>query len=164
MRSQVSIAAGLASIAHDGQVDKAGVPYILHPMRVGAALVTHGEVAVVAGLLHDVLEDSDLTEWTLLDAGISPEAVEAVKAVTKRASERGSYDVSVARALEHPVGRWVKAADLLDNFRRLDGVPDEATRTRLFRKYVGVEPLVRQVIPGFGLLRDLPHGDVLYWG
>ena len=108
----------IALIAHAGQTDKAGAPYILHPLRVMLAQKT--EAARIAAVLHDVVEDGD--GWTLerLRAeGFSPEVLEAVAAVTKRPEEEGkdleTYLAFVRRAAAHPVGRLVKRADLLDN-------------------------------------------------
>jgi N-formylglutamate amidohydrolase len=108
----------IALMAHAGQTDKADAPYILHPLRV--MLAQNNTAARIAGVLHDVVEDGD--GWTLerLRAeGFSPEVVEAVAAVTKRPEEAGkdlaTYLAFVRRAAEHPVGRLVKRADLLDN-------------------------------------------------
>lgn len=108
----------IALIAHAGQTDKAGAPYILHPLRVMLAQTT--DIARIAGVLHDVVEDGE--GWTLerLRAeGFAPEVVEAVAAVTKRPEEEGkdlaTYLAFVRRAAAHPVGRQVKRADLLDN-------------------------------------------------
>jgi len=108
----------IALIAHAGQTDKAGAPYILHPLRVMLAQKT--EAARIAAVLHDVVEDGD--GWTLerLRAeGFSPEVLEAVAAVTKRPEEEGkdleTYLAFVRRAAAHPVGRLVKRVDLLDN-------------------------------------------------
>ncbi len=108
----------IAVMAHTGQVDKAGAPYILHPLRVMLAQTT--EEARIAAVLHDVVEDGD--GWTLnrLRAeGFAPEVVEAVAAVTKRPEEEGEalevYLAFVRRAAAHPIGRRVKRADLEDN-------------------------------------------------
>jgi len=111
-------AIAIALMAHAGQIDKAGAPYILHPLRV--MLAQTSEAARIAGVLHDVVEDGD--GWTLerLRAeGFSPEVVEAVAAVTKRPEDEGDtlegYLAFVRRAAAHPIGRQVKLADLADN-------------------------------------------------
>ncbi len=149
----------IAFLAHDRQVDKAGLPYLLHPIRVGASLRAYGTEAVIAGYLHDVVEDSPVRLSTLESCGASRRVVSAVESVTKRKPERGTeaYAESVARAMADPLGRFVKAADILDNFGRLDGLPDGETRTRLFRKYLAVEPLVAAAVPGFRLLGPMPE-------
>jgi len=107
-------AIAIAASAHAGQTDKAGAPYILHPLRVMLAQKT--EAARIAAVLHDVVEDGHA--WTferLREEGFSPEVVEAVASVTKRPEEEGDYLAFVRRAGGHPIGREVKRADLEDN-------------------------------------------------
>jgi len=128
----------LATTAHMGQVDKAGVPYILHPLRVGASLHRRGPHYVMAGLLHDVVEDTPITLEDIAELGAPPEVVDAISAVTKWESERTweAYKQSLARAISDPIGGWVKAADVWDNYSRLDRelLPPE-TYKRLRKKY-----------------------------
>lgn len=107
----LSLAYDIASQAHEGQVDKAGKPYILHPLHVSARCVTY-EAKVVA-LLHDTIEDTDITADYLSKQGFPPDIVEAVLAVTRKEGE--TYEEFVRRAAKNPVGREVKMADLEDN-------------------------------------------------
>lgn len=109
--SHLKRAIEIATLAHSGQVDKAGAPYIDHPLRVMKRL--NGELARIVGVLHDVLEDSAWTAVDLAAEGFSGEVLEALDAVTRRAGE--GYGAFVRRAGEHPVGRLVKLADLADN-------------------------------------------------
>ena len=104
-------AVAIAAEAHSGQVDKAGAPYILHPLRLMFAVGTLEERIVA--VLHDVIEDSDWTAAALQEEGFSDEVLAALDAVTRRESE--SYDEFVARAGRDPVARVVKLADLRDN-------------------------------------------------
>ena len=130
----LAAAMGLAADAHTGGVDRAGQPYLAHPLRVAARLAGHGEHAVAAGLLHDTVEDSGQTLEGLRAAGI-PEAVcEAVDALTKRDGE--PYEQAVERAAAHPLAAAVKAADIADNTdpARL-ALLDAPTRQRLEDKY-----------------------------
>ena len=124
----------LAATVHAGQVDQAGLPYLSHPMRVAAQLVPEGDLAVAAGLLHDVVEDSATTIDDLRAAGMPPEVCTAVDALTKRPDE--GYEQAVARAAAHPLAATVKAADLADNSdpARL-ALLDPDTRERLEAKY-----------------------------
>jgi (p)ppGpp synthase/HD superfamily hydrolase len=137
MLNTIEGAVAFANQAHDGQVDKQGVPYILHPLRVGASLHAFGPEYVIAGLLHDVVEDTPVTLDDLHILGASDAVIAAVNAVTKTESERTveAYMRSIARATQHPIGGWVKAADVADNMGRLDGITDDMTRKRLWRKY-----------------------------
>jgi (p)ppGpp synthase/HD superfamily hydrolase len=104
-------AIGIAAQAHAGQVDKAGAPYILHPLRVMLTLGTLEERIVA--VLHDVVEDTDWTFDRLRIEGFAESVLEALDAVTRREGE--SYEDFVRRAAKNPIGRTVKRADLLDN-------------------------------------------------
>ncbi len=92
-------------------MDKAGAPYILHPLRVMLKQETTEER--IAAVLHDVVEDSDITLEDLRNEGFSEAVVDAVDAVTMRTGE--SYTEFVLRATLNPIGRRVKLADLEDN-------------------------------------------------
>lgn len=103
--------------AHRGQRDKAGQPYILHPLRVMHAVA--GEEARAVALLHDVVEDTGVTADDLRRAGFPPAVVEAVEALTKQEGEE--YAAFIERVRLVPLARQVKLADLEDNLdaRRL---------------------------------------------
>lgn len=118
--------------AHAGQVDKVGMPYHLHPERVAARCSTEAETIVA--LLHDTIEDTDITPEYLLSIGFPQDIVDGILSVTKREGE--SYEDFVARAKQNPIGRMVKIHDLEDNMdiRRLETLSDESV-ARL-RKYL----------------------------
>lgn len=109
--STLERAIALAAKAHEGQTDKAGVAYILHPLRVMLLLETEAERIV--GVLHDVVEDTPITFEDLRAAGFTDEILAALDSVTRRDDE--DYDAFVQRAGENPIGRQVKLADLKDN-------------------------------------------------
>ncbi len=104
-------ALAIAVAAHAGQKDKVGQPYILHPLRIMHRMATDEERMVA--VLHDVVEDSDVTLDDLCRAGFSPAIVEAVDALTRREGE--TYDLYVARTAYLPLAKRVKVADLEDN-------------------------------------------------
>jgi len=104
-------AIAIAAMAHEGQVDKAGAPYILHPLRVMLRLTTTEER--IAAVLHDIVEDTNITLEMLLSEGFSEAVVRAVDALTKRPDE--SYEAFIERAALDPIGRRVKLADLAEN-------------------------------------------------
>ncbi len=107
-------AIAIAIDAHAGQTDKAGAPYVLHPLRIMLRMETDDEM--MAAVLHDVVEDAD--DWTLdrlLVEGIPSDVVEAVKFLTKRPEEENDYPAFIARASRNPIARRVKLADLEDN-------------------------------------------------
>jgi (p)ppGpp synthase/HD superfamily hydrolase len=113
MRPEPTIASTdvIARLAHFGQVDKAGNSYIEHPRTVARILTEqgYGEYYVMAGLLHDVVEDSTLTLDDLRELGYPPQVVNAVDSVTKRDGE--TYMDLIRRAAADPIGKWVKLAD-----------------------------------------------------
>lgn len=117
-------AIAIATEAHAGQTDKAGAPYIEHPLRVMRAQST--EEARMVAVLHDVIEDCP--GWTfgrLAEEGFSAAVLDALARVTKTVGE--SYEDFARRAAGNPVSRAVKLADLADNMdlSRLTEVTDK---------------------------------------
>lgn len=100
-----------AAAAHAGQQDRAGQPYILHPLRV--MLRVNSEHERMAAVLHDVIEDTSVTLAQLSDAGFPPAVLEAVDALTKRPGE--TRIAAARRAACNPVARVVKLADNAEN-------------------------------------------------
>lgn len=132
--STLERAIAIAAEAHAGQVDRAGDPYILHPLRVMMAVRTVEERIVA--VLHDVVEDCPGWSFSRLqdEEGFDGAIVAAIDGVTKRKGE--DYPAFIARSREGAISREVKRADLMDNIdaKRLARLPkDEAER--LHRKY-----------------------------
>lgn len=118
----------MAAKAHAGQVDKAGQPYILHPLRLMLSVRTPHER--MAAVLHDIVEDTPTTFDDLVAEGFPPEVVAAVRALTKADGEK-RIDAA-HRAAADPVARAVKLADVADNMdlSRI-AVPTEKDYARL---------------------------------
>ncbi|MER5443606.1 HD domain-containing protein [Streptomyces sp. NPDC002790] len=133
MKSVEEIAV-LADTAHAGHVDKIGVPYIEHVRAVAAGLEPFSDILVMAGLLHDVLEDTDWTAEGLREAGVPSRVVEIVQAVTNAPGT--PYEEKIHRITGDPDATLVKIADNAHNSH-----PDRATqlptapRERLHAKY-----------------------------
>ena len=126
-------AISLAAQVHEGQLDKAGEAYILHPLRVMLRLETIEERRVA--VLHDVVEDSGVTLDTLRRKGLPEQEVLAVAALTKGEGE--TYDAFIGRAGKNRLARRVKLADLEDNSdrSRLKVIgPGEEERLAKYRK------------------------------
>lgn len=122
-RKQLKRAATVAARAHDGQVRKDGTPYIAHPVRV--AIGCDSPYEKIVALLHDVVEDTDITLNELRELGFDAIVLEAVDRVTKRPGER--YMDFIERAAAHDVSRRVKIADIEDNLEDQSALdPDEA--------------------------------------
>ena len=122
----------IAIRAHKGQKDKAGHDYILHPIRVSERC--DDPRAKIVALLHDTIEDTDVTEEYLRQQGFPDDIVDAVLSVTRREGE--DYETYIRRAAANPIGLQVKIADLEDNMdiRRLPDITDRDV-VRL-RKYL----------------------------
>ena len=128
--STLERAIAIAAQAHAGQRDKGGAPYVLHPLRVMLRL--RGAEEQIAGVLHDVVEDSDWTLDRLRAEGFSDAVVRAVDHLTRRDGE--TYPAFVDRAGADPVAARVKVADLEDNLD-LSRIPEpsDADHARLAR-------------------------------
>lgn len=135
----------IARRAHEGQVDKAGAPYIEHPLRVMRAL--EAPEAKIAGVLHDVVEDTPVTLEDLREARFSAAVISAVDALTKRDGE--GYEAYLERLTKDPVAVRVKIADMSDNMdlSRISE-PTEKDRRRL-EKYRRVLPRLQAVLRAF---------------
>ena len=106
----------LAVDAHDGQKDLDGNPVILHPMTVGLAGRNREEI--IAGLLHDVVEDTNYTFDDLLRKGVDEKIVEALRLLTH--TDDLSYGEYVKRIAEsgNSIAIHVKYNDLCHNLQR----------------------------------------------
>ena len=122
----------IAIDAHKGQTDKAGAPYIFHPIRVSNRCSTDDERIVA--LLHDTIEDTEVTAEYLLMEGLPRNIVDAILSVTRNEDE--NYEDFIKRSRLNPIGRQVKLHDLEDNMdiTRLN----ELTEKDLYRlnKYI----------------------------
>ncbi|MGH8329642.1 MAG: HD domain-containing protein [Pseudomonas fluorescens] len=137
MTQTLERAIAIAATAHEGQVDKGGSPYILHPLKV-MLRVTTLEERIVA-VLHDVVEDCGISLDDLRKEGFSETVLKAIESVTKVAGE--SYEAFVERAAQNPIGRVVKLADLEENsdLSRIDQPSwEDLERIEKYRRAIGV--------------------------
>lgn len=94
-----------------GVTDKDGEPYVMHCLRV--MMGTEHPHAQLVGLMHDLVEDTDVTLEDLQSLGFPPEVVEGVTLVTHEDSI--SYTDYVVRLSHNEIARQVKLSDLRDN-------------------------------------------------
>ena len=122
----------IAIRAHEGQKDKSGREYVMHPIRVAERCKDLR--AKIVALLHDTIEDTDVTPAFLRSEGFTEEIINGVLSVTRQEGE--SYEDFVRRAADNAIGKEVKIADLEDNMdiRRLSKITDDDV-VRL-RKYL----------------------------
>lgn len=107
----IDSALALACRVHAGQVDKSGEAYILHPLRLMMQFDHHDEQLVA--LLHDVVEDGDVTQGDLRAIGLPDNVVTAIDCLSKRQGE--TYDAFIERIGPNALARKVKIADIRDN-------------------------------------------------
>jgi (p)ppGpp synthase/HD superfamily hydrolase len=123
----------IAARAHADQVDKAGQPYILHPIRVMLRVETEDER--IAAVLHDVVEDSEVTIDDLRVEGFSASVLSALSALTKLDGE--TRIEAARRAAADPIARVVKLADNAENMdleRIPEPGPEDYARVEQYRQ------------------------------
>lgn len=101
----------IAARAHHNQFEKSGKPYILHPLRLMTQLSDEHEMTVA--VLHDVVEDSELSFEDLIAVGISHQAIASLKLLTH--VDGVPYQDYIAALARDPVARRIKMLDLQDN-------------------------------------------------
>ncbi len=107
----VKKAALIAYEAHSGAFDKAGMPYIFHPIHIAEQM--DDEDSVITALLHDVIEDSSIILEDIEHAGFSENVKNALEAITKTAGE--SYFEYIGRVKQNTLAAKVKLCDLKHN-------------------------------------------------
>lgn len=121
--SLLSKAIKIAVDAHEGQLDKAGKPYILHPLKVMHYVKSDDEELMAIAVLHDVIEDNrSITYNYLIEQGMTLRVVQGISALTKQPGQTYEGYKESVKANEDAVR--VKMADLRHNgdIRRLKGI------------------------------------------
>ena len=123
----------IAFEAHKEQMDKSGIPYIYHPIHLAEQM--EEERTVCVALLHDVVEDTDITFQQLQAEGFSEEVIEALKLMTR--DDLTPYLDYIRKIKGNPIASAVKIADLKHNsdLTRLDEMDEEAfQRIKKYKK------------------------------
>ena len=121
MLDKRDIALAIAAKAHEGKIDKGGSPYIFHPMRVAEAASKNAAPGLwdnryIVGVLHDVLEDSDIKDVEIaeaLDISLDGDVMNALRAISREDGE--PYHEYIERCGRNELARVVKMHDLEDN-------------------------------------------------
>ncbi|BBC24997.1 HD domain-containing protein [Pseudanabaena sp. ABRG5-3] len=135
----LALAIAIATKAHEGQFDKAGKPYISHPLTVMAQMNTL-ESKIVA-ILHDAIEDSALTITDLVQQGFPDFIVKAIAAITKLKGE--PYEDYILRVKSNAIARQVKIADLTHNMD-ISRIPNPTEKD--FQRLEKYQKVLRQLI------------------
>lgn len=140
---QTKLAMEIAYRAHHGQRDKGGIPYVFHPYHLAEQMET--ELEVTAALLHDVVEDTDVTLEALRQAGITEEVLTVLDRLTHRKGE--AYMDYIRRLLPDPTARKIKLADLNHNSDMSRLRPEDQEKVQYFQeKYRPALELLRQYL------------------
>ena len=129
----IADAVAMAEEKHRTQIDKRGKPYIQHILSVAARVRHLGARFEITALLHDIVEDTDVS-LEKIRSRFGDEVADAVECLTRREGQDyfGEYmDAIVA----NPIARQVKYADSSDNLAKVDGLTDPEQRARFQAKY-----------------------------
>ena len=112
--------------AHKEQVDKTGLPYVFHPFHLAEQM--DDEISTVCALLHDVIEDTEITHDMLRDMGFPAEVLDVLALLTH--DEDVPYMDYVKIISKNPIATKVKIADLRHNsdVTRLDAIDEWAEK------------------------------------
>lgn len=132
----------IAVKAHEGQQDKGGNPYILHPLAV-MSRVDSIDAKIVA-VLHDVIEDTMVTLDLLSSKGFGQEIVAALDCITRRKEE--TYEQFIERIACNKLAMEVKLADLQENMdvKRIP-YPSEKDRSRTIKYQAAYQQLLMRL-------------------
>ncbi|MCR2033128.1 GTP pyrophosphokinase [Anaerofustis stercorihominis] len=129
-------AINLAFNAHEGQTDKGGMAYIMHPFYIESKLNEEDEI--ITALLHDTLEDSNLTKEDLLNEGFSTDIIEAIDTLTKKQDDYFDY---IYKVKKNDLARKIKLLDLKHNMdlTRLEKITNkDIKRNERYKKAIEI--------------------------
>ena len=125
----------IAFTAHKEQVDKNGMPYIYHPIHVAEQMTD--EATICVALLHDVIEDTDITIEMLAAEGFPDSVLTALQLLTH--DEQVPYLTYVGEIKTNPIASVLKIADLKHNsdLTRLDRIDEKSlARVEKYKKAI----------------------------
>lgn len=129
------LALKLAVKAHEGQIDRGGLPYILHPFYLASQM--ESEESVCVALLHDVVEDTDMTMDDIESMGFSKSVIDALRLLTH--DKDVPYMEYVEKIKANDIAKSVKLQDLIHNSQlgRLDEITEkDIQRVNKYKKAI----------------------------
>ena len=138
----------LILVAHQGQFDKGGYPYIYHPIHLAEQM--NDESSCIVALLHDVVEDCEgyTLERVSLEVGLNEEEERSLRLLTH--DERVPYKEYVMNLSSDPIARKVKMADLTHNLdlTRVNGV--KPPKYEMMKECLSILKSIEEGIPVSG--------------
>lgn len=152
----LSLAISFAAEKHKNQFDKAGKPYILHVLKVMHYLKTDDIELMCIAVLHDVVEDQNVSYNELREMGFTERIIEGIRCMTKVNGETAEeYEIKVMSNIDSV---RVKLCDLRHNsdIRRLKGVTEkDIKRTVKYQKfYLKLENHLKALLSVSGIITD----------
>lgn len=151
----------IASKQHAEQKDKSGKPYILHPLRVMMRLGEHAsETERIAAVLHDVVEDTDMTIGDVW-AAFNEKVANLVSVLTRRPLESHTHYMQQVCRIGLESAMRVKLADVYDNMSpsRIATLPE--SEKGLLKRYERDSAMLRACLGGADI--GIISGDLNVW-
>lgn len=145
LNEQLEKAIQVASLKHEGQKDKSGNPYIFHLLHVMNNV--EGLETKIVAVLHDILEDTDMTREELLLLGFSESIVDAIEILTK--PKQQVYMDYIKNVNRNKIAKEVKLVDLKHNMdlTRLEDITEKDLKRseKYFKayKYLNIDELLK---------------------
>lgn len=140
-------AISIAALSHNGQTDKGGKPYILHTLKVMYYLKSEDYELMAIAVLHDVVEDQNISYAYLREQGMSERIIDGIRIMTKQPGQ--TQEEYLELLLTSVDAMRVKLADLRHNsdFRRLKGTSpkDNARLLKYATMYYTIEQKLKSV-------------------
>ena len=153
-REKIMAAYQLANDAHNGQCRVSGEPYISHPIAVAIILVDLGmdSECIQAALLHDVVEDTDITSEAV-EKQFGTDVALLVNGVTKlgkisftsREEQQAENVRKMLLAMAQDVRVIIKLADRLHNMRTIEVMPEQKRRDKALETMEVYAPLAHRL-------------------
>lgn len=127
-------ALNIAVEKHEGRFRGGGIHYVFHPLSVMMQCETMKQKIVA--LLHDVVEDTDMTMEDLSYMGFDLDVLDALSLLTRIEGSGQSYEEYIKMVKLNPLAKAVKICDLKDNINSVDGIGNEQKRDFLKRRWI----------------------------
>ena len=127
----------IAYKAHENQFDKGGEPYINHPLHIAKML--NNEDEIITALLHDVMEDSNITKKDLIDFGFNKNVINALYFLTRKRNE--DYFSYINKIKSNTLAKKIKILDLEHNLdvKRLSKITNkDLQRIEKYKKALAI--------------------------